>query len=166
MLFIRVHCLTIRHTWGLKHEETTGIKQGSNTYYMWRWLRLHVAQPIISSYSLPMSMLFPRGINRNRVSTFRKKILIKDGMCGAENNISLCIAYKVITIVLIPNKYHQFRIWHKFMCVNFIEKKYICSTAKNIEVQCFRFIVLGLLPKKISWDVFYLKYLTDVWLYT
>ena len=55
-------------------------------------------------------------------------------MCGAENNISLCIAYKVITIVLIPNKYYQFRIWHKFMYVNFIEKKYICSTAKDTEV--------------------------------
>jgi len=39
-------------------------------------------------------------------------------------------------------------------------------SAKDIEVQCFRFIVLGLLSKKISWDVFYLKYLTGVWFYT
>ena len=44
-----------------------------------------------------------------RINTFREKISIKDSMCEAENNISLCIAYKVITIVLIPNKYHQFR---------------------------------------------------------
>ena len=39
---------------------------------MRRWLRVHVAQPIMSSYPLPMSMLFPRGIDRNkfRLQTF------------------------------------------------------------------------------------------------
>jgi len=65
MLFIRVHCTTIRHTWEMKHEETTRIKQGSHTYCMRRWLRLHEVQPIMSSYPVPMSMLFPRGIDHN-----------------------------------------------------------------------------------------------------
>ena len=32
-----------------------------------------------------------------------KKSLIKDGMYGAENDISLCIAQKVVFIVLISN---------------------------------------------------------------
>ena len=68
MLFIRVHYTTMRHTWGVKHEETTRIKQGSHTYCMRRWLRLHVVQPIMSSYPLPMSMLFPRGIDCNSIS--------------------------------------------------------------------------------------------------
>ena len=65
MLFIRVHCPTIKHTWGLEHKETTRIKQDSSTYCMRRWLRLHVAQPIMSSYPLPKSSLFPRGIDHN-----------------------------------------------------------------------------------------------------
>ena len=65
MLLIQVHCPTIRHTWEVRHEETTRIKQGSHTYCMRHWLRLYVAQPIISSYLLPMSMLSPGGINRN-----------------------------------------------------------------------------------------------------
>ena len=41
-----------------------------------------------------------------RISTFRKKFLIKNDMCGAENDISLYIVYKATTIVLIPNEYH------------------------------------------------------------
>ena len=65
MLLIWVHCPTIKYTWGLKHEETTRIRWGSNTYCMRRWLRLHVVQLIMSSYPLPMSMLFPRGIDCN-----------------------------------------------------------------------------------------------------
>ena len=64
--FIQVHCTTMRHTWGVKHEETTSIEQGSHTYFMRRWLRLHEAQPIMSSYPVPMSMLFPRGIDHNK----------------------------------------------------------------------------------------------------
>ena len=40
------------------------------------------------------------------VSTFRKKSLIKNGIYGAENDISLCIAHKVVSIVLISNKYY------------------------------------------------------------
>ena len=45
-----------------------------------------------------------------RVSVFRKEFFVKNRMCGAENDISLYIAYKTITIILIPNKYYQFRI--------------------------------------------------------
>ena len=56
----------MKYTWGLKHEETARRRRGNNTYCMRRWLRLHVVQPIMSSYSLPMSMLFPRGIDRNK----------------------------------------------------------------------------------------------------
>ena len=40
------------------------------------------------------------------VSVFRIKFLIKDGMYGVGNDISLYMVYKSITIVLIPNKYH------------------------------------------------------------
>ena len=37
------------------------------------------------------------------VSAFRKKFLIKDSICEAENDISLCMVYKAITIILTPN---------------------------------------------------------------
>ena len=87
MLFIRVHCSTMRHTWGLKHEETIGIKQGSNTYCMRCWLRLYVAQPIISLYPLPMSMLFPRGIDRNNFHTIY--LYLQDW--GLDNNLVVII---------------------------------------------------------------------------
>jgi len=40
------------------------------------------------------------------VSAFRKESLIKDGMCGAENGISLYMVHEAVFIVLIPNKYH------------------------------------------------------------
>jgi len=43
-----------------------------------------------------------------RVSVFRKEFLVEDSMCETENNILLYIVYKVITIILIPDKYHQF----------------------------------------------------------
>ena len=46
-------------------------------------------------------MLFCMG-----VSVFRKKSLIKNSMCGVENDISLYMVHKKLTIVLIPNKYH------------------------------------------------------------
>jgi len=75
-----------------------------------------------------------------RVSAFMKKSLIKYGICGVENDISLYIAYKAVSIILIPNKYHQFRIWYKFVSINFNRKKYIGSTAKDTEVQYFGFI--------------------------
>ena len=69
------------------------------------------------------------------VSAFRKKSFIKDGICRAENDISLCIVYKVITIILISNNYHQFRIWHKFVGTNFSREEYIGFIDKDKEVQ-------------------------------
>ena len=63
--FIWVYCPTMKHTWGLEHKEITRIKQDNNTYCMRHWLRLHVAQLIMSSYSLPKSTLTLRGIDRN-----------------------------------------------------------------------------------------------------
>jgi len=44
-----------------------------------------------------------------RISVFRKEFLIKNSICRVENDISLCMVHKSITIILIPNKYHQFR---------------------------------------------------------
>jgi len=40
------------------------------------------------------------------VSIFRKKSLIKDGMCKAENGISLYMLHEGVFIVLISNEYH------------------------------------------------------------
>ena len=74
------------------------------------------------------------------VSIFREKSLIKDGMCGVEDGIFLCMMYKVVSIVLIPNKYHQFKVWCEFFGMNFNKEKCIGSTTKDTEVQYFRFI--------------------------
>ena len=63
-----------------------------------------------------------------------EKFLIKDGICGVENNISLCIVHKVITIILILNEYYQFRMWHEFIGTDFIGKKYIYFIAKDMKV--------------------------------
>ena len=60
-----------------------------------------------------------------RASVFRKEFFVKNGMCRAENNISLYIVYKAIAIILIPNEYHQFRTWHKFINVKFVREKHI-----------------------------------------
>jgi len=50
-----------------------------------------------------------------------------------------------ITIIIILNKYHQFRMQYKFISMNFTREKHIGFTAKNIEYN-----ILGLLSKKIS----------------
>ena len=68
------------------------------------------------------------------VSAFRKKSLIKDGMCGAENDISLYMVHKVVFIVLILNEYYQFRIWYKFVGIDFNREEHIGFTAKDMEV--------------------------------
>ena len=47
---------------------------------------------------------------QKRISVFRKKFLIKNGIYEVENNIFLCIAHKAITIVLISNEYYQFKM--------------------------------------------------------
>ena len=41
-----------------------------------------------------------------RVSVFRKEVLIKNSMCRMENDILLYMMYKAINIILILNKYH------------------------------------------------------------
>ena len=75
------------------------------------------------------------------VSVFKEKFLIKDSMCGVENGIFLCIAYKTVSIVLIPKKYHQFRMWCEFVGTNFNRKEYIGSIAKDTKVQCLGFVL-------------------------
>jgi len=92
-LFIQVHSSTMWYTRGLKHEETTRIKQGNNIFYMRRWLRLHVAQPIISSYPLPMSMLSPGGIDCNTLRYFHKTLL------GPEANKLLHLSIALINFL-------------------------------------------------------------------
>ena len=64
---------------------------------------------------------------------------IKDSLGGAEYSIPLCVVNKSIAIILIPNKYHEFRARCKFICVNFTGEVYICSTTKDMEVRYFRF---------------------------
>ena len=59
--------------------------------------------------------------------TSREVSFIKDSLGGAEYSISLCVANKSIAIILIPNKYHEFRAWYKFVCANFIGEVYILS---------------------------------------
>ena len=54
------------------------------------------------------------------------------------------MVHKAITIVLIPNKYYQFRTQHKFIGINFTREKHIGSIAK-----AWKCNVLGLLFKKI-----------------
>jgi len=51
-------------------------------------------------------------------------------MCKVENNISLYIVYKSIAIILIPNEYHQFRTWHKFIDVKFVGEKHMLYSQK------------------------------------
>ena len=66
------------------------------------------------------------------VSAFKRKFLIKDSMCGVKNGISM--VHEVVSIVLISNEYHQFRVWCKFVCMNFNRKEHISSTAKDTKV--------------------------------
>jgi len=68
------------------------------------------------------------------VSAFRKKFLIKDSMCEAENGIFLFVAHKMVSIVLILNEYYQFRVWCKFVGMNFNRKKHIGSVVEDTEV--------------------------------
>ena len=72
----------------------------------------------------------------------------------AEYNISLCMAHEPIAIILIPNEYHQFRAWRKFICSNFIEEIHICSTTKDMEVWYFRFITCKDLLRCFPFETF------------
>ena len=62
-------------------------------------------------------------------------------MYGVESGISLCIVYKVVFIVLIPNEYHQLRVLYELVGMNFNREKHISSIAKDMEVQCFGFVL-------------------------
>ena len=75
-----------------------------------------------------------------KVSAFKEKFFIKNGMCGVENGISLYMMHKAVFTILISNKYHQFRVWYNFVGMNFNREKHVGFTAKDIEVQCFGFI--------------------------
>ena len=55
-------------------------------------------------------------------------------MCKVENDISLCIVHKVITIIPILNEYYQFGMLHKFVGINFTGEKHIGLIDKDIEV--------------------------------
>ena len=47
------------------------------------------------------------------------------------------MAHKAITIILISNKYYQLGMQYKSISMNFVREKYICSTVKDMKVQCF-----------------------------
>ena len=55
-------------------------------------------------------------------------------MCGTENNISLYMVHKVITIILISDEYYQFRIGHNSIGMNLIKEIHIYFTTKDIEI--------------------------------
>jgi len=80
--------------------------------------------------------------------------LVMSYILGFPRDLKYLIFHSVvltITIIIILNKYHQFRMQYKFISINFTREKHISFTAKNIEYN-----ILGLLFKKISWGVFYL----------
>ena len=64
----------------------------------------------------------------------KKKSENKIKMSKGENKTKSIVNDFDITIVLIFNKYHQFRTQHKFISINFIRKKHICSITKDTEV--------------------------------
>ena len=79
---------------------------------------------------------------------------IKDSLGEAEYNIPLCVANKSIAIILIPNKYHKFRVRCKFICVNFIGEVHICSITKDTKVQYFRFFTCEDLLRYFPFEIF------------
>jgi len=84
----------------------------------------------------------------------REVSFIKDSLGRAEYNIPLCVVNKSIAIILIPNKYHEFRAQCKFVCVNFIGEVHICSTTKDMEVQYFRFFTCEDLLRCFPFETF------------
>jgi len=69
-----------------------------------------------------------------RVNIFRKEFIVENSICEMKNNIFLCMIYKVIAIILISDEYYLSRVLHKFIGTNIVREKYICFTAKDIEV--------------------------------
>jgi len=63
-----------------------------------------------------------------RVSIFRKEFIVENIICGMENNIFLCMVYKLIAIILISDEYHLSRVLYKFIGTNLVREKYICFT--------------------------------------
>ena len=68
------------------------------------------------------------------ISAVRKKSLIKNDMYGVENGIFLYMAHKAVSIVLVPNEYHQFRVWYEFVGTNFNREEHISFIARDTEV--------------------------------
>ena len=74
--------------------------------------------------------------------------LVMPYILGFPGDLKCLIFHSVdltITIIIILNKYHQFRMQYKFISMNFTREKHIGFTAKNI-----KYNILGLLSKKIS----------------
>ena len=68
-LYTIIHDETTSSSWGkevVQYEDKTRTRLGYNTYCMRRWLRLLRRSWSLSSYSLPMSMLSPGGIDHNK----------------------------------------------------------------------------------------------------
>jgi len=78
----------------------------------------------------------------------------KDSLNRVEYNILLCVVNKSIAIILIPNKYHEFRVQYKFVCMNFIGEVHICFTTKDTEMQYFRFFTCEDLLRCFPFETF------------
>jgi len=93
-------------------------------------------------------------LSGTRRRTFREVSFIKDSLGGVEYNIPLCVANKSIAIILIANKYHEFRARCKFICANFTGEVHICSTTKDTEVRYFRFFTCKDLLRRFPLETF------------
>ena len=60
--------------------------------------------------------------------------------CVEQKMIFPCIWHIKQYSLFIPNEYHQFRIWHKFVGTNFTREKHIDCIAKDTKVWCFEFV--------------------------
>ena len=94
--------------------------------------------------------------------TSREVSFIKDSLDRAEYNILLYVVNKSIAIILIPNKYYEFRARCKFVCVNFIGKVHICSTTKDMEVQYFRSFTYEDLLRCLPFETFNRSMVIDI----
>ena len=74
--------------------------------------QVHLHQKVQVLTTLSLGLL----LSRVRRWTSRKVSFIKDSLGRAEYNIPLCVVNKSIAIILIPNKYHEFRVQYKFAC--------------------------------------------------
>jgi len=86
----------------------------------------------------------------------------QDSLGRAEYNIPLYMANKSIAIILIPNKYYEFRAQCKFVCVNFIGEVHIYSTTKDTEVWYFRFFTCEDLLRCFLFEMFNRSTVIDI----